>query len=192
MPPFDPRLAADYPAVIGCDEVGRGALCGPVMVAAVWFDPVDVSRRPAGAPRRQQAPEGGRARGADAPDPRACPRRRGGWHRARSWTGSTCAPPPSTPCAARSPRSSHRCTRLGRRPRSRAGPRPALPGGDRRRPTGAADRRRLHRRQDPARRADAAAGRALPGLRLGPAMSATARAPTSPASRRGAAPRITA
>lgn len=39
MPPFDPRLAATYPAVIGCDEVGRGALCGPVIVAAVWFDP---------------------------------------------------------------------------------------------------------------------------------------------------------
>ncbi len=37
MRPFDPALAARYPAVIGCDEVGRGALCGPVMVAAVWF-----------------------------------------------------------------------------------------------------------------------------------------------------------
>ncbi|WP_342149094.1 ribonuclease HII [Methylorubrum sp. SB2] len=40
MRPFDPALAATYPAVIGCDEVGRGALCGPVMVAAVWFDPL--------------------------------------------------------------------------------------------------------------------------------------------------------
>ncbi|MCJ2037271.1 ribonuclease HII [Methylobacterium sp. J-068] len=39
MPPFDPRLAETYPAVIGCDEVGRGALCGPVVVAAVWFRP---------------------------------------------------------------------------------------------------------------------------------------------------------
>ena len=39
MPPFDPRDAHRYPAVIGCDEVGRGALCGPVVVAAVWFDP---------------------------------------------------------------------------------------------------------------------------------------------------------
>src|SRR6478735_2930837 len=38
-PPFDPARAAEYPAVIGCDEVGRGALCGPVVVAAVWFDP---------------------------------------------------------------------------------------------------------------------------------------------------------
>lgn len=37
MRPFDPAIP--YPAVIGCDEVGRGALCGPVMVAAVWFDP---------------------------------------------------------------------------------------------------------------------------------------------------------
>jgi ribonuclease HII len=37
--PFDPGLAAAYPAVVGCDEVGRGALCGPVVVAAVWFDP---------------------------------------------------------------------------------------------------------------------------------------------------------
>ncbi|CAO4164422.1 ribonuclease HII [Methylorubrum populi] len=40
MRPFDPALAATYPAVIGCDEVGRGALSGPVMVAAVWFDPL--------------------------------------------------------------------------------------------------------------------------------------------------------
>lgn len=39
MRPFDPILAATYPSVIGCDEVGRGALCGPVVVAAVWFDP---------------------------------------------------------------------------------------------------------------------------------------------------------
>lgn len=37
--PFDPLAARSYPAVIGCDEVGRGALCGPVIVAAVWFDP---------------------------------------------------------------------------------------------------------------------------------------------------------
>jgi ribonuclease HII len=36
-PAFDPEVG--YPAVIGCDEVGRGALCGPVVVAAVWFDP---------------------------------------------------------------------------------------------------------------------------------------------------------
>ncbi|MCJ2134525.1 ribonuclease HII [Methylobacterium sp. J-026] len=37
--PFDPAHAAAYPAAIGCDEVGRGALCGPVVAAAVWFDP---------------------------------------------------------------------------------------------------------------------------------------------------------
>ncbi|MCE4226721.1 ribonuclease HII [Methylobacterium sp. C25] len=40
MPPFDPAQVAQYPAAIGCDEVGRGALCGPVMVAAVWFNPL--------------------------------------------------------------------------------------------------------------------------------------------------------
>ena len=40
--PFDPARATDYPAVIGCDEVGRGALCGPVVVAAVWFDPAAI------------------------------------------------------------------------------------------------------------------------------------------------------
>ena len=39
MPPFDPAHAARWPAVIGVDEVGRGALCGPVVVAAVWFEP---------------------------------------------------------------------------------------------------------------------------------------------------------
>lgn len=38
--PFDPALVAEYPAVIGCDEVGRGALCGPVLVAAIWFNPL--------------------------------------------------------------------------------------------------------------------------------------------------------
>lgn len=42
MPPFDPARAAEYPALIGCDEVGRGALCGPVVVAAVWFDPAAI------------------------------------------------------------------------------------------------------------------------------------------------------
>ncbi|WP_375407726.1 ribonuclease HII [uncultured Methylobacterium sp.] len=42
MPPFDPTEATRYPAVIGCDEVGRGALCGPVVVAAVWFDPAEI------------------------------------------------------------------------------------------------------------------------------------------------------
>lgn len=42
MPPFDLSAAHRYPAVIGCDEVGRGALCGPVVVAAVWFDPLAI------------------------------------------------------------------------------------------------------------------------------------------------------
>jgi ribonuclease HII len=37
--PFDPTSAAEYPPLIGCDEVGTGALCGPVVAAAVWFDP---------------------------------------------------------------------------------------------------------------------------------------------------------
>ena len=37
--PFARRRASLFEAVIGCDEVGRGALCGPVVVAAVWFDP---------------------------------------------------------------------------------------------------------------------------------------------------------
>lgn len=40
--PFPPDRAADWPAAIGVDEVGRGALCGPVLVAAVWFDPAAV------------------------------------------------------------------------------------------------------------------------------------------------------
>ncbi|MBX9930743.1 MAG: ribonuclease HII [Methylobacterium sp.] len=42
MPPFDPAAAAAYASVIGCDEVGRGALSGPVIVAAVWFDPSQI------------------------------------------------------------------------------------------------------------------------------------------------------
>jgi ribonuclease HII len=40
MRPFNPDEAAQYPTVIGIDEAGRGALCGPVVVSAVWFDPV--------------------------------------------------------------------------------------------------------------------------------------------------------
>ncbi|PIU07348.1 MULTISPECIES: ribonuclease HII [Methylobacterium] len=42
MPPFDPVRASDYPTAIGCDEVGRGALCGPVVVAAVHFEPAAI------------------------------------------------------------------------------------------------------------------------------------------------------
>lgn len=42
--PFDPRKARRYPAVIGCDEAGRGALCGPVVVAAVWFEPTAIPK----------------------------------------------------------------------------------------------------------------------------------------------------
>ncbi|NIJ07819.1 ribonuclease HII [Sphingomonas vulcanisoli] len=37
--PFACKRASLFEAVIGCDEVGRGALCGPVVVAAVWFEP---------------------------------------------------------------------------------------------------------------------------------------------------------
>ncbi|HUG61938.1 MAG TPA: ribonuclease HII [Methylomirabilota bacterium] len=40
--PFDPAMAHRYPPLIGCDEAGRGALCGPVVVAAVWFDPTAI------------------------------------------------------------------------------------------------------------------------------------------------------
>jgi ribonuclease HII len=42
--PFSAAKASAYPVAIGCDEVGRGALCGPVVVAAVWFDPRDFPR----------------------------------------------------------------------------------------------------------------------------------------------------
>jgi ribonuclease HII len=37
--PFFRKRLSLFPPVIGCDEVGRGALCGPVVVCAVWFDP---------------------------------------------------------------------------------------------------------------------------------------------------------
>lgn len=42
--PFARRRASLFPPVIGCDEVGRGALCGPVVVAAVWFEPEALPR----------------------------------------------------------------------------------------------------------------------------------------------------
>lgn len=64
--PFEAASAALLPAVVGCDEVGRGALCGPVVVAAVWFDPgrlprdllarLDDSKRLAEAEREALAP----------------------------------------------------------------------------------------------------------------------------------------
>ena len=38
--PFHPDQT--YPPGIGVDEVGRGAWCGPVIVAAVWFDPAQL------------------------------------------------------------------------------------------------------------------------------------------------------
>jgi ribonuclease HII len=37
--PFARKRASLFPPVIGCDEVGRGALCGPVVVCALWFEP---------------------------------------------------------------------------------------------------------------------------------------------------------
>ena len=42
--PFARRRASLFPPVIGCDEVGRGALCGPVVVCAVWFEPEALPR----------------------------------------------------------------------------------------------------------------------------------------------------
>ena len=42
--PFARKRASLFPPVIGCDEVGRGALCGPVVVAAVWFEPEALPR----------------------------------------------------------------------------------------------------------------------------------------------------
>ncbi|AWN55899.1 ribonuclease HII [Methylobacterium sp. 17Sr1-1] len=67
MRPFDARDAARYPVLIGCDEVGRGALCGPVIVAAVHFDPaalppalleaLDDSKRLDAATRERLAPQ---------------------------------------------------------------------------------------------------------------------------------------
>ena len=42
MKPFHPSKAAEYPALIGCDEVGRGCLVAAVVVAAVWFDPQQI------------------------------------------------------------------------------------------------------------------------------------------------------
>jgi ribonuclease HII len=42
--PFDPDRPARYAALTGCDEVGRGPLAGPVVAAAVWFDPSRVPR----------------------------------------------------------------------------------------------------------------------------------------------------
>jgi ribonuclease HII len=65
--PFDPARAHAYPAGIGVDEVGRGALCGPVVVAAVWFDPAAIPPDLLGAlddskrlsPRRREAAAAG-------------------------------------------------------------------------------------------------------------------------------------
>jgi ribonuclease HII len=42
--PFVGIDAASLPVVIGCDEVGVGAWCGPVVAAAAWFDPRTLPR----------------------------------------------------------------------------------------------------------------------------------------------------
>jgi len=44
-----PFAGRRFPALAGCDEVGRGALAGPVVVAAVWFDPARLPRDVLGA-----------------------------------------------------------------------------------------------------------------------------------------------
>ncbi|KQP51768.1 ribonuclease HII [Methylobacterium sp. Leaf108] len=73
MPPFDPASPGRYPAVVGCDEVGRGALCGPVVVAAVWFDPAAIP--PSVLGRLDDSKRLDRAtREALAPEIRACAR----------------------------------------------------------------------------------------------------------------------
>jgi len=61
--PFHPATTPPGPAVVGVDEVGRGAWCGPVVCAAVWFDParldagllgaLDDSKRLSAAERRR-------------------------------------------------------------------------------------------------------------------------------------------
>lgn len=37
--PFANTVPSALPAVAGCDEVGRGCLAGPLLVAACWFEP---------------------------------------------------------------------------------------------------------------------------------------------------------
>lgn len=37
--PFAAAAPSALPTVIGCDEVGRGCLAGPLLVAACWFEP---------------------------------------------------------------------------------------------------------------------------------------------------------
>lgn len=48
MPPRDRPFASaapgTLPTVIGCDEVGRGCLAGPLLVAACWFEPTALPR----------------------------------------------------------------------------------------------------------------------------------------------------
>jgi len=56
------RLLKDYPLVIACDEVGRGALAGPVAVGAAVVDPALSRRRiPPGLRDSKLVPEPRRA-----------------------------------------------------------------------------------------------------------------------------------
>jgi ribonuclease HII len=64
------RLLKEYPVLIACDEVGRGALAGPVAVGAVAVDAPRARKRvPAGLRDSKLVPEGRRpdvaARAAD-------------------------------------------------------------------------------------------------------------------------------
>jgi ribonuclease HII len=56
------RLLREHPLVIACDEVGRGALAGPVAVGAAAVDARDARRRvPAGLTDSKLVPEARRA-----------------------------------------------------------------------------------------------------------------------------------
>jgi ribonuclease HII len=56
------RLLKEHPIVIACDEVGRGALAGPVAVGAAVIDPVRSRKRiPAGLRDSKLVPEPKRA-----------------------------------------------------------------------------------------------------------------------------------
>lgn len=50
------KLKQGYIHVIGCDEVGRGCLAGPVVAAAVVFAPASL-KRPLGRPERSKGSE---------------------------------------------------------------------------------------------------------------------------------------
>ena len=175
------RATAPWP---GVDEVGRGALCGPVVACAVILG--DGLRRRRASTTPSASPRGSARRLAERvrDEARACAR--SAWPSRRRSTASTSCARPTWPCSAPSTGLSVAARPApGGRPDGAGRGRP--PAGDREgRRALRLDRGGLHRGQGRARRDDARVRPAVSGLRAGPQHGLRERRPPRRAAAAGA------